>query len=488
LLAAAQNSEIGATNADQVVSIWDLAKRSVLRELRLPSSIGDSILEPSVAFTCIAFSPNSASILAGDYGGNVVVWRVADGVALRAFNAGSRTVADVAFSPDGTSIAAASEGWVSEAGSIWLWKNANGSDHQQFSTDDNAAAKRIAFSHTGSQILMGLADGRLLRWNIADAALVQELPGHSDSITALAYTSDGTGLLSAASDGSLRTWRANGTPVATLASLGTISAITVSPDGTLVISGDAGGAIDIRHRDGTLITHIASKGGKITALAINPNNTLLAAAGYDGIVRLWKLPVGEPSGELASEISGTYFVAFSPDGTLLATAGHDGNLRLWRIPGATEERNVMVEEMSPSSHVNTTLSAVAFSPDGAMIAVAGQEGVSLWHSADLTLIKRNITDAFAAFTPNGDLITSAGDGQISILDGTNAASVGFAFLPNGSFATLSDTTLCIWNGPIKALQRSAEATASGFTSLAVGPKTIAIGSQLGTIEVWAVQP
>jgi WD40 repeat protein len=499
---------LAAAQDDELVSLWDLGERSLLNELRLPQSDTD-IISPG-AFTSVAFSPNGQSITAGDDNGNVAVWGTADGVALQTLSVGPRVVADVAFSPDGSMVAAASEGWRTEPGSIRLWNVASGAEIHWLGINDGtrflSAAKRVAFAPDGSQVLMGLADGSLLRWRIADASIAQELLGHSAAITALAFTPDGTGMLSAANDGSLRTWHADGTPAATLASLGAISAIAISPDGTLVISGDEGGAIDIRRPDGAPLAHIPGRGGWVSALAISPNGETLAAAGADNIVRLWKLPGGEPIGQLRGDNGPALAAAFSPDGTRLASAGYDGTLRLWRVQSNTEERAVTVLETDGIS--STSLWQLAFSPDGNVIAVAGNEGaVSLWRTADLTLIeRRTIKDSSSvthvAFSPSGNLIAAAyinSDQQHNTqlytwaapgappLQLISPAIADFAPLLDGAIATLSDTSLTIWRGPADALKRSADAAAPGFSIIAARSHTIAIGSRLGAVQVWAVR-
>jgi WD40 repeat protein len=60
-------------------------------------------------------------------------------------------------------------------------------------------------------------------------------------------------------------------------------------------------------------------------------------------------------------------VAFSPDGSLLATAGDDGNVKIWKMNGSVP---------TPEGHnLPTTLAAyIAFSPDGKWLAVGSETG------------------------------------------------------------------------------------------------------------------
>ncbi|MBX0326443.1 WD40 repeat domain-containing protein, partial [Oscillochloris sp. ZM17-4] len=471
-------------------------ERSVLSELRLPQP-DDGMIVPG-SFTSVAFSPDGQFIAAGDDGGNVAVWALADGVALQSLSVGLRVVSAVAFSPDSGAIAAASEGWRSEPGAIWIWDVASGAELHWLSIDDGARflapAKRIAFTPDGAQALMGLADGGILRWSLADASLAQEIPGHTAAITALATSPDGAGILSAAADGSLRTWRADGMPAEVLADIGAITALAISPDGALMISGDEGGAIDIRDPSGAPLAHIPGQRSQISDLAISPDGATLASASRDGSIRLWRLPAGEPAGELHGHVASNISIAFSPSGARLASAGRDGSIRLWRVPEGVEERSIAAQGIDP------ILSDIAFSPDGQIIAVAGNEGaISLWRSSDLTLIERRPIDGVealdrVAFTAAGGMLARAYDGQLYAWASLGAAVpilspgiIQFASLPSGDIVTLSDAGPSVWRGPAQSLQPYADAAAPRFSSLAAGPGVIALGSRLGTIVVWAIR-
>jgi WD40 repeat protein len=146
------------------------------------------------------------------------------------------------------------------------------------------------------------------------------LAGHGSAVAELAFTPDGTGLISAPSQAAegdgIRLW-----------SLAEISAGETGSSQVLVP-------------------------GPARALAVSPDGSLLAVA-RDGVY-LWSLADGAaPPRLLPNSVARTNSLAFSADGALLL-AGGDG-ARLWQLD---------VPEALPVSIDVRGVEAVAFAPDG----------------------------------------------------------------------------------------------------------------------------
>ena len=118
----------------------------------------------------------------------------------------------------------------------------------------------------------------------------------------------------------------------------------------------------------------------MTAVAWSPDNTQLATASDDGMVRIWKPTTGQTLRTLTGHSSAVTGVTWSPDGTHLATASYDGSVRIWSSNG-----NAIAVLAGSTSAVT----GVDWSPDGTQLAATDPSGtVTVWtlSGAELTSI------------------------------------------------------------------------------------------------------
>ncbi len=103
----------------------------------------------------------------------------------------------------------------------------------------------------------------------------------------------------------------------------------------------------------------------ITALSIQPNGKLVAAAGDDHVIRLWNLEDGTLVKGLVGHRDWIRAVAFSPDGKTLVSSGNDRRVIMWDVATGQQLKTLAVHDHA--------VDAVAFSHSGRWVATAGFE-------------------------------------------------------------------------------------------------------------------
>ncbi|MFQ5805310.1 MAG: PKD domain-containing protein [Phycisphaerae bacterium] len=281
-----------------------------------------------------------------------VLYHIGNGASVEVFTGHDERVNDVAFAPNGNTVATASDD-----GTVRRYNTATGELNRAYTGEGRINA--VAFSPDGLQLVWGQSDGEVVLAEVASGAVIRTFSGHNATVNDVAFSPDGTQILSGSNDRRALLWKvADGTILRDLQHTLGINAVAFSPvDPTMVATGSEDGVIKIWNTtSGAELLTLSGHGGPVNDLVFSSDGQALISASDDNTARAWSPFLGTLVTTYSGHDDDVVSVAISPDGTNVVTGSADGTARVWN--SATAET---LETVQPCE---SSISAVEVSPDG----------------------------------------------------------------------------------------------------------------------------
>lgn len=465
----------------------------------------------------IIFSPDGKTRAVVNYEKGIVLEPANGGTRIQEFSA-SDIVNDLAFSQDGTNIAAATDSGVE------IWETSTGQRTGNFEDSSPVDYEEVKFSPDGKSLLTISDKSAILILSVPDGKVLDQAAGIT-SVEAASFSPDGTTLALGLSDPTIALLKLAGSKLADLKVNKPVllegseyypSRLTFSADGKTILAGKGGFDKYIQQLDPataklTVILNEASL--YLNPFAFSPDAKLVASLRSIKELSLVDTATGKTllaiktstiTGATDPSFSGP--IAFTPDGKTLITGHYGSDVRVWEV--ATGKLLYTL-----SGH-KESISAIAVSSDGQMVASGDRKGeVRIWQVATgklATNLQGQTEKIYSlAFSPDSTKLLSGAAGlayfgeaqlksweissgkELANLKKTDLGVDGLVYLPGGRFVITigEDSYIRILNSAtLKEVSNIPSSQIAKAKALSLSPdgKLLVTAHVDGSIKLWDI--
>jgi WD40 repeat protein len=311
----------------------------------------------------LAWSPDGASLAAASAAGPITLFNTTDGSTAGALPGHEGGTNAIAWRP-GTAILASG----GQEGSVKLWDGATG-QHTATTSLGNSWVEHLAWRPGAGSPLLAASAGKALRFLGPDIAVRHAFKDAPKTITALAWDPLGT-CTAVAYFGGIVLWEADTAAARKEYPYGNgIQALVWSPDNRWLVSGNQDPSVHLWMPASDVELQMSGYEGKVRHLSFDHTSRWLATSGSQDAC-LWDCADAGPEGRepvmLAHEAQ-VCGVAFQGRHGLLATAAEDGSLMLW-----SPQRS---QPMRATVRMPAAATRIAWSPDDSLLAIGTEKGL-----------------------------------------------------------------------------------------------------------------
>jgi hypothetical protein len=218
-----------------------------------------------------------------------------------------------------------------------------------------------------------LSQPYLIAWHplpdLPHPALVRTLYGDGYPVNGCAISPDGSFIVSASFDDTLKVWDAK-TGAQRLSLSGhtvDVNGCAISPDGSFIVSASNDNTLKVWDaKTGAQRLTLSGHTDVVTGCAISPDGSFIVSASRDNTLKVWDAKTGAQRLTLSGHTDVVKGCAISPDGSFIVSASRDNTLKVWDAKTA---------DCLAALYIDSPLNACACSPDNERIVAAGAAGL-----------------------------------------------------------------------------------------------------------------
>lgn len=282
--------------------------------------------------TALAFSPDGSEIAAGGYG-EVTIWKAASGVLVRRIGGLPERIQSLAWNAKRNVIAVAG-GTPSQWGGVALIDAAAGFQ-VRYLCDLAESALSVAFRPDGVELAAGSGDRTIRFFNVASGKQTRVLKQHADWVQSVAFSPDGKWLVSASRDRTARVFdAATGELEATYGEHDTPLFGAVFSGKNTVVSLARGKSLHVWSADkAERRAEYQGLTSEVQTMAASPFGLLTGSA--DAAVRVHQYSNQRAIFTLSGHGDVVQSLAVAPNGEVFASGSADGTVCVWSLACGT---------------------------------------------------------------------------------------------------------------------------------------------------------
>lgn len=338
----AGNYLVAGSNHHQI-TVWDSHTFELLREM-----------DASSAVWSLAYNPEETRLYSGHADGSIRVWDIDSGARRSTYTGHDDRVLALEVNPRTEELLSASAD-----GNIITWDGNTVANRYE---GHNGMVWDLAYDNDGATFYSASADSTVIAWDTASRAIVDDLQTDIDDLTAMAINTESENLAIGSADRTiLQRNLADGT-VNRFSTLHTdsVNDLAYSPDGTIILSAGDTRVLVWDALTGFNEARMTGHTEKVQTVAYHPTEPLAISGSSDNSIILWDLETYEMIRAYRGHSGTVLEVAFSPDGETFASASADRDVIVWDV-----ESGEMLHNFTDHRDV---VYSVNYSPDGDMLA------------------------------------------------------------------------------------------------------------------------